>query len=203
VPRAKLRTPELRDHVLAVALEQLEREGIPAFTTRGLAAAAGTSTPAIYELFGDRGGLVRAVFFESWRRLSEQLATLRETDDPRADLLALGAAYRRFVVDHSALGLVMLSQPFTDFDPSREEARAGMAVRDRIVAIVRRCVDGGVLRGDPLDIAHALTAVVQGLAAAESGGRLGRSRNDVDRRWRVATEALLDGFGPWGREDPR
>jgi AcrR family transcriptional regulator len=58
------RTPELRDRLLDVAIATLSEEGIARFTTRRVAERAGTSVPAVYELFDDKAGLVRAMFFE-------------------------------------------------------------------------------------------------------------------------------------------
>ena len=69
MPRAKQRTPELRDHVLQVAVAMLASEGVAGFTTRKVAEEAETSTPAVYELFGDKAGLVREMFFEGFRLL--------------------------------------------------------------------------------------------------------------------------------------
>ena len=86
MPRPKQRTPELRDHVLAVALQRLAREGVSGLTARELAHEAETSTPAVYELFGDKAGLVREIFFAGFRLLAGRLGELRESDDPRASL---------------------------------------------------------------------------------------------------------------------
>ena len=103
MPRPKQRTPELRDHVLAVALQLLARDGVGGFTARELAHEADTSTPAVYELFGDKAGLVREVFFAGFRLLREQLDQLVESGDPRADLLALCDCYRTFVTTNPTL----------------------------------------------------------------------------------------------------
>jgi AcrR family transcriptional regulator len=195
VARPKQRTPELRGRVLSAAVELLDRDGAAGFTARGVATEAQTSTPAVYELFGDKGGLVREVFFEGFRQLRRALAATAETDDPRADLVALAGAYRRFLAENPALGQVMLSRPFTVFDPGPAELAASGAARVFIVERVRRCVDAGVLAGDETDVAHALVALVQGLAAAENAQRLGTTRASVDRRWTLAIEALLDGLG--------
>jgi AcrR family transcriptional regulator len=196
MPRPKQRTPELRDAVLAVARELLEREGVAAFTTRTVAREAGTSTAAVYELFGDKGGLVRALFFEGFRLLRERLGALCQSPDPRADVRELIALYRGFVRENPVLAEVMLSRPFTDFRPGPTERRASASVREFVVSHVRRCIDVGVLLGDETDIAHVLVAQTQGLAAAENARRLGTSRASVDRRWALAVDALLDGFGP-------
>jgi AcrR family transcriptional regulator len=194
VPRAKQRTPQLRDHVLSVAVDLLAKEGVAGFTTRSVAREADTSTPAVYELFGDKGGLVRAVFFEGFRRLRKRLDELGESDDPRADLVGLVAIYRGFIRDNPVLSEVMFSRPFTDFAAGTAELEASGSVREFIVERVRRCIDAGILHGDETDVAHALVALTQGLAAAENTRRLGTTQASVDRRWALAVNGLLDGL---------
>ncbi len=176
------------------AVEVLSREGPGGFTTRGVAGAADTSTPAVYELFGDRAGLVREVFFEGFRVLGLQLAATRESDDPVADLRGLGVAYRGFMNEKPQLAGVMFSRPFSDFDPGPSELEAGDSVRTLIVGRVQRCIDAGALHGDTTDIAHGLVALIQGLGEAEISRRLGSSRESVDRRWELAIDAMLAGL---------
>ncbi len=176
------------------AVEVLSREGPAGFTTRGVAGAAHTSTPAVYELFGDRAGLVREVFFEGFRVLRLQLAATPETDDPIADLRALGVGYRNFMNEKPQLAGVMFSRPFSDFDPRPSELAAGGSVRTLIVGRVQRCADAGALAGDTTDIAHALVALIQGLGQAEISRRLGTTRESVDRRWELAIDAMLAGL---------
>src|ERR1700724_138072 len=97
MPRTKQRTPELRNRVLAAALDLLAEEGAAGLTARSLAARADTSAPAVYELFGDKSGVVRELYFEGFRQLSNELTTLAESSDPVADLWTIAAAYRRFI----------------------------------------------------------------------------------------------------------
>jgi len=195
MPRTKQRTPELRERVLAAAVGLLAEEGAAGLTARTLAARAETSAPALYELFGDKSGVVRELYFEGFRRLFTELAALRETDDPVADLWALATTYRRFVRSNRELAEVMFSRPFTDFSPGPEELEATSSVRVLIVGRVRRCIDAGRLRGDETDVAHVFVALVQGMAFAEGAGRLGTSTESVERRWRLAVGTLLNGFG--------
>jgi AcrR family transcriptional regulator len=199
MPRAKQRTPQLRDHVLAVAIATLGEEGIARFTTRLVAERAGTSVPAVYELFGDKAGLVRAMFFEGFRRLGAELAAIPVSDDPLADLERVVPVFRRFCRDYPRLAQVMFSRPFADFEPGPEERAAGAAVREVFVGRIQRCVDAGLLAGDVADIAHALLALAQGLAVQELGRWLGSSAADVERRWRLGVRSLLDGFSPAAR----
>jgi AcrR family transcriptional regulator len=196
VPRPKLRTDELRVHVLGVALRMLETDGVAHFTARRLAEEAGTSMPAVYELFGDKAGVVRALFFEGFRMLRERLETLPSSADPRADLERLLELLRAFARAHPVLAEVMFSRPFVDFDPGRSELKAGSGVRKLILGRVKRTIDAGSLVGDEVDIAHVLLALVQGLAAQERAGWLGTSQAAVERRWKLAFRAALDGLGP-------
>ena len=77
--RPKVRTAEARDDVLRCALDVLERGGPPAVSARRVATAAGTSTAALYEFFGDKAGLVRALYWEGFGAL-ERPAQLARVD---------------------------------------------------------------------------------------------------------------------------
>lgn len=198
MPRAKQRTPELRERVLQVSLEMLGNDGVAGFTTRKVAQEAETSTPAVYELFGDKAGLVREVFFEGFRLLRRYLERLEDSDDPRADLVRVTETFRTFVRENPVLSEVMFSRPFADFDPGPSELKAGSSVRQFIVGRVRRCIDAGLMVGDETDIAHVLSSLAQGLGAAEATGRLGTSKVSVNRRWALATRAVLDGLSSAG-----
>jgi AcrR family transcriptional regulator len=196
VARPKQRTAVLRDRVLQVAVQRLAAGGVVGFTTRKVAHEADTSTPAVYELFGDKAGLVRAVFFEGFRLLRQDFDQLEEADDPRVTLVRVMDLFRSFVREHPVLAEVMLSRPFADFDPVPSEVEAGAAVREFIVDHVRRCIDAGLVAGDETDVAHVVFSLAQGLAAAETTGRLGTSEASVDRRWALAFDALLAGLRP-------
>lgn len=196
MPRAKLRTPVLRDRVLAVAVATLAEHGVAGFTTRRVAEGASTSVPAVYELFGGKAGLVREVFYEGFRRLAGTIGDFVDSDDPRADIERLITVLRRFMHDNPLLTDVMFSRPFADFDPGPQDQRAADTVRTLVVRQVRRGVDAGILAGDPTDVAHAVVALVQGLAAQERAGWLGTSPASVNRRWRLAVRSLLDGLRP-------
>ena len=195
VPRPKQRTPELRDHVLSAAIGLLARDGVAGFTARGVAREAQTSTPAVYELFGDKGGLIRELFFEGFRLLRSHLEAFVETEDPRADVIQIVELYRGFIRENCVLSEVMFAHPFTDFEASRSELRAAGSVRRFVVERVRRCIDAGLMRGDEADIALVLITLTEGLAAAENASRLGATQESIDRRWRLAVEAMLDGLG--------
>ncbi len=192
----KQRTDALRERGVASALAVLAEEGVAGLTTRTVARRADASVPAIYEVFGDKAGLIRGVFFEGFRMLGDDLAALPADAEPLEALLALAEAFRRFVVTRPVLAQIMFSRPFVDFDPTGDEDKAGVKVRKIFVRRVRDAVDAGVLAGDATDLAHVFFAYVEGMATAESARRLGSSKQSVDRRWRLGLTGLITGLGP-------
>jgi AcrR family transcriptional regulator len=194
VPRPKQRTEALHERGLASALAVLDEEGVGGLTTRTVARRANASVPAIYEVFGDKAGLIREVFFEGFRMLGDDLSALPPATDPLEALRNLADAFRAFILANPVLAQVMFSRPFADFDPTKDEAKAGVKVRKIFVQHVRAAVDAGLLSGDPTDIALILFTVVEGLAAAENAHRLGTSKQSTTRRWHLALNTLLKGF---------
>ena len=193
MPRVKQRTVALRERGVASALAVLSEQGVAGLTTRTVAQRAEASVPAIYEVFGDKAGLIREVFFHGFRTLGEELASLPTTDDPLDDLRSLARAFRDFVVRNPVLSEVMFSRPFADFDPTTSDNEAGTKVSGIFVSRARTAVRARLLRGKPIDIAHVLFAFIQGLAAAEAAQRLG-SAQEVERRWALGVNALIHGL---------
>jgi AcrR family transcriptional regulator len=196
MPRPKRRTDTLRERGVASALAVLAEDGVTGLTTRSVALRAEASVPAIYEVFGDKGGLIREVFFHGFRMLGDELEALPATNDPVDGLLQLCDGFRRFVVENRVLAQVMFSRPFVDFAPTAQDNKAGLKVSRLFVHHARAAVDAGALVGDPTDIAHLFFALVEGLSAAESAHRLGGSKQAVNRRWRLGLNALIGGLSP-------
>jgi AcrR family transcriptional regulator len=88
----------VRDEMLDAAVRLLDEEGPDALQTRRVASAAGTSTMAVYTHFGGMRGLIAEVAEESLRQFDAAL-TVPQTDDPVADLMTTGAAYRRYAIE--------------------------------------------------------------------------------------------------------
>jgi AcrR family transcriptional regulator len=196
VPRVKQRAEVLRERGVDTALALLAEEGVAGLTTRNLARRAQTSVPAVYEVFGDKTGLIREVFFEGFRMLGDALAALPPADDPLVALERVAAGYRAFVVANPVLAQVMFARPFVDFDPTTAEDKAGVRVRKIFVARVQAAIDVGLIAGDATDIALVFFGLLDGLAAAENARRLGSSRQSADRRWDLGIRALLAGLRP-------
>lgn len=89
---------DVRDEMLHAAVGLLDEHGPDALQTRRVAAAAGTSTMAVYTHFGGMRGLIAEVAEEGLRQFDAAL-TVPQTDDPVADLFVVGAAYRRYAIE--------------------------------------------------------------------------------------------------------
>jgi hypothetical protein len=130
--------------------------------------------PAVYGIFTDRAGLVCAMFFEGFRWLGAELAEVPETDDP------IGG---RCGGDRGVLSVLpgVSEAGAGDVHPAVRGLRAGRSrrecsVREVFIGRTRRCVNEGLLDGDPTDIAHVLLALAQGLAVQKADAGWGRLR---------------------------
>jgi AcrR family transcriptional regulator len=78
-PTSRVRARSSR-RVLDAARELVERDGLDQLSMRRLAAAADVSVRTIYNLFGDRDGVVTALVIESFEVMEAAVAQLEATD---------------------------------------------------------------------------------------------------------------------------
>jgi AcrR family transcriptional regulator len=184
----------LRRDLIDAGGRLLAAEGPSALSTRRVAQATDTSTTAVYSLFGDKAGLVREMFLEGFERLSAAFAAVPRTDDPVADLLALGDAYRANARDNPHLYELMFGRPVPEFQPDAEVAERIQPTFDALVEACARCVAAGAFAdGDPYEIAVQLNAMAHGLSSLELRGALG-GEAEADAHWKRALASLLKGL---------
>src|SRR5258708_36957324 len=114
----------------------LAADGVREFTTRKIAQQADTSTPAVYELFGDKTGLVRDVFFEGFRALFRRLEEAQRPEDPHLELVGIMQTFRAFFSANPVFAELIFSRPFATFDPDPGGRGAGAQVRPPIARTV-------------------------------------------------------------------
>jgi AcrR family transcriptional regulator len=131
---------------LRAAAELLVAEGGPdALSVRAVAGEAGTTTRAVYSIFGSKDGLVAALAQTAFELLYDNIDRLPETDDPVADLVAVGTkVVRGLVREHPALYRIAFQriaglQPEPGLVAARE--RAWVQLQGR----VQRVKDAGLL----------------------------------------------------------
>ncbi len=74
--------PRVRGKILLAAGELLEREGVTGLTTRGVAQEAGVTEASVFNNFGDKAGLIKALLQEQLSEFSEFSDALEEPADP-------------------------------------------------------------------------------------------------------------------------
>jgi AcrR family transcriptional regulator len=188
---------------LLTAGERLaEREGVDALSVRRLANEVGTSTRAVYSLFGSMDGLVVALGARAFELLGGAVAALADTKDPVADLVEAGLVFRQFSLSHPSLFRIAVQRTAVAGDVAmqfRPAAAAAMAELARRVCRLQE-VDG--LGGRSVhEAASQFHALCEGLAALELRGVL--DAGGAEAFWRSALTALVAGFTVPGRRTTR
>jgi AcrR family transcriptional regulator len=197
--RPKLHDAATRE-ALAVAAERLfEAEGAAAVSVRRVAAAAGTTTRAVYTLFGSQQGLLFEAFgVRAFTLLCESISEYPETDDPALDLVEMGiAVFRTFVLEHPALFQIVFQRAISGFDAGPEL----QSVRQRTLVVLRgkvaRLQARGLLGSSDIETRTAeYEALLEGLGNLERRGAILRMlpQNREEETWRGALRALVTGF---------
>ncbi len=165
-----------------------------AVTARRVASEAGTSTAAVYELFGDKAGLVRSIFYEGFERLAAELVAEAPCGDPYRDVVAMFDATRRFALRFPMLFEVMFARPFIEFEPGPKDFDAAAQIYTEVIRRVAALLDTGETDEVTVDAAHALVALDRGLLGSELSGVLGRSAASIERRRATAFETMIVGL---------
>jgi AcrR family transcriptional regulator len=188
-------------HTAAALLDAAERlveqEGLAALSVRRVAHAGGTTTRAVYSLFGSKEGLVVALGARAFDLLGATVSALPRTGDPMADLVQAGLIFRRFALEHPALfrlGVQLIDVP-------RESRRAFAGAAYRALAALHERVGrlgdvGGLGRRNVEAAAWEFHALCEGLAAIEA--RCLIQGEDANRLWADALSAHIRG---WGYDD--
>jgi AcrR family transcriptional regulator len=193
--RPKLHGEKTADTLLETAERIVESDGLDALTVRRVADGAGTTTRAVYTLYGSKDGLVVALGRRAFDLLRAEVEALPATADPAADLVVAGVeVFRRFVVGHPILFRIgvqwgTLPDPglAAGFLIEARDALAGLEAR------VARLEAAGVLGGRTVrNATREFHALCEGLAAMELRGIL--PRGEEERIWRDALGTLVRGF---------
>lgn len=130
--RPPLYDDALRDRLLSAAATTVDERGPERVSLREIAQAAGTSTSAVYALFGGKNEMLVAVIEKGFSSFGASQAAV-EADGLRA----LGLAYRAWATANPALYRLMFGGAITtlvDCRPDDEKTGAAMAPLVRTLA---------------------------------------------------------------------
>jgi AcrR family transcriptional regulator len=191
--------PREHDDVTAQALlgaaeEIVERDGVDALSVRGVATQIGSTTRAVYSLFGSKDGLVAALGAHAFDLLGAGVQALPTTDDSRADLVDAGLVFRHFALQHPSLFHIAVQRTAIAPDLAAHFRPAAQRAFARLENRVARLGAQGLLGGRSVhDAACQFHALCEGLAALELRGVF-IAGTDAERQWREALSALINGF---------
>jgi AcrR family transcriptional regulator len=192
----------------AAAERLIAQGGITAFSVRAVAEEVGTTTRAVYSLFGSKDGLlIDALAQSAFDFLADGIDELVETDDPVADLIAVGVpVFRGLVVEHPALYRIAFQRIVPGFQAGPEVTAARQRAWTRLVAKTQRLAEGGLLRQrSATQAAVEFNAMLEGLANAELRGISLRllPEGAEEETWYNALTTLTGGFSAGRRRDRR
>jgi AcrR family transcriptional regulator len=190
---------DTRDALRAAAERIVAGDGYGAFSVRAVAEEAGTTTRAVYSLFGSKDGLVDTLAASAFDFLYTTIDALPETDDPATDLVDVGLlALRRLALEHPALYRIAFQRVVPRFEVTAEVARSRGRAFAQLQAKIGRLESAGLLGDFSLDEATvAFESAMEGLANAElRAGRLPilPAGREVEA-WRRTLENVIRGFG--------
>jgi AcrR family transcriptional regulator len=180
---------------LLAATERLIDEGGPdAASVRAVADEVGTSTRAVYSVFGSKQGLLEALATRLFEVLNEAIDAVPVTDDPAADLVKVGLVFRETVLEHPSLYRLVFLRVVPDLELGPDFGQVAYEAFGRMQARVERLEPQGSLGGPTLhERALAFHALTEGLASMEVRGQM-LDRVDADRVWWGALTSLVRGF---------
>lgn len=176
-PPGRYHHGDLHRALIDAALDLIEREGAQALTLRAAARLAGVSQAAPYRHFPDKDALLAAVAEDGLRALATWMreATAAHGGDSPRRLQALGVAYVKFAVAHTAHFRVMFTAVAKEMDAYPSLAEASDAVFALLLDAIQQGQQGGAVRmGSPKELALAAWSIVHGLAELEIGGQVPR-----------------------------
>ena len=168
MPRPKTHDDALRVKLLNRAGELLAEEGPQGLSLRRLAAEVGTSTTAVYSLFGSKPALISELCTEGFRRIGERLESVPHTDDPPADLVRLGVVYREAALAQRHIYPIMFADAAASGEPPADLSEASLLTLEPLRDAVQAGIDAGAFPHAPADmIAGSVWAYAHGMVLFE------------------------------------
>ncbi len=188
--RPKEHDESTRAALLAAAERLIDEHGPDAASVRAVADDVGTTTRAVYSVFGSKRGLLEALATRFFEELHTAIDAVELTDDADADLVAAGMqAFRRTVIAHPSLYRLVFLRVVPDLELGPEFGQVAYDAFGRMQALVERVAPGPAVHERALAW-HALT---EGLASMEVRGQMLDTLN-AEHIWRNALTSMVRGF---------
>lgn len=176
-----------RDRIVAAAFDQLDAEGLDAFSVRRLAGRLGVQPPALYWHVGSKAeivGLMAAALYDEARAGAGGAADWREW------LLGFGRSMRAALLSHrDGARLCATAEPARGPGP------------DTRAAVAAPLVERGIAEAEAVRRIGAVIALALGWTIYEQNGGMHdylEALYDFDRSFEESLAAMVAGFAPAG-----
>ena len=192
VGRPKAHNEATRVALLAAAERLVDEHGPDAASVRAVADEVGTTTRAVYSVFGSKQGLLEALAARLFEVLGGAIEAVPVSENPSVDLVRVGEAFRGTALEHPSLYRLVFLRVVPDLELGPAFREVANAAFDRMKARVER-VAGPGSEADVHERALAFHALTEGLASMELRGQMLDSAN-AKRVWHDALWSLVRGF---------
>lgn len=187
----------LRRGILDEATTRLRDASPESLGLRPLAASQGTSTTAIYTMFGGKAGLLAAVAREADAHLAGALRESLRHDSVEGDMRSLCRAYRQWALDNEGLYGLVVGEPVRSprAASGRDTVRQAVGADEPLwleplLEVVDAAVDEGVFRSaDVHETATTIWASLHGVVSLELS--VWRSSPSAEQYFETQLAAIL------------
>jgi AcrR family transcriptional regulator len=156
-----------RAQVVAVAAELADAAGLEALTLAAVAARLEVKLPSLYNHIDGLPGLRHALALLGLRQLYERMSQAAVGKAGGTALLAIGQAYRAYIMDHPGVYMATVRAPAAD---DRELEQASQAIIGVLLAVLEPY---GLDEAAAIHAVRGLRSIVHGFATLELAGGFG------------------------------
>lgn len=190
--RTRTASVEVTASLIDAALALLEEAGLPALTVRAVATRAGVAPMGVYSRFGNKDGLLEALFVQGFDTLQKAIET-RSVASPLLRLSIGCGGYRQFAIDNPQLYHLMFEQMMLlELSPESRDAakRSFTTLVDRVQDAMN---SGDLAHGDSTEVAQELWSAMHGAVSLEIAGV--HFAQDRAANFTAMINALFKGLG--------
>ncbi len=173
-----------REEILEAAAALLGESGEAGLTIRRLAMRSGYTSPAIYQEFGDKAGLLDAILERAIAALAVRLEALPRQQNPRAEMRAYFKAIVRFGREHPTHYRLMEALQPDEVEPIDNSVKLREQIERPLGELSKTGDEAELLR-------QSLWALLHGLISLPASRPDVAWLEDLDD---VALEAMLNGL---------
>ncbi|SER72690.1 transcriptional regulator, TetR family [Gracilibacillus ureilyticus] len=163
----------LRQTIVEAAATILHEQGPESVTIRKVADKMECSTKIIYNLFNNKDGLIKLLYLEGCKVLSESFESVSKQENTENYLKSLCEAYWEFSKIHPNYYQLMFGGAFSEFKPEEDSIQATATALEQFTTAVTKAMEKGLIREeDPVQVVQVIWASLHGVIQLHLGGHI-------------------------------